>query len=177
MNSDLQKLLDRLEIQRETVLRGLDKLTTEQLNHAPAPGKWSIAEILSHILTAERISMQYMQKKIQGIATAKDSGLMEEVKITLLWLSQRLPGLKFKAPRQVVEHTASYKDRESIRAAWNEVRRDLRLLMEQIPNSHAKRLIYKHPRTGYLNAKHALIFFHEHMHHHLPQIRKIMKSL
>ncbi len=175
MDATLQKLVNRIETQRSSVLNLVRTLTAEQFNQAPAPGKWSTAEVLSHIIAAERLSLAYIQKKMQGIDKAAVSGPWEEVKITLLRISQRLPGLKFKAPRRVVENTAFYHDFASIETEWEKARNELRGLLDQFPQHGLNRLIYKHPAAGYLNIRHALIFFHEHLHHHLPQLKKLLK--
>lgn len=175
MSPHLQRLVDQLESQRTAVVDDIKGFTPEKLNRTPAPGEWSIAEVLSHIITAERMSLMYMQKKVQGISATKDSGLMEEVKMVILKISQRLPGLKFKAPRRVIENTAQYTDLNTLIAAWAQVRQELWLLLDQIPDSLHRRLVYKHPVAGYLNVKQALQFFYEHIYHHTPQLKKLIK--
>lgn len=92
----------------------------------------------------------------------------------VLVISQRLPGLKFKAPRAVVEITPSLTDLEQISKEWAEVRADLKALLEKIPAGQEKKLIYKHVRAGRLNILHALKFFREHIIHHTPQIKRLL---
>ncbi len=173
MNLSFQKLLVELETQREKIIESVRNLTEEQLNSPLAPGKWSASQILSHLIAAERLSLQYLQKKIQGINEAVDSGLWEEVKINLLKISQRLPGLKFKAPQRVLENTASYRDMATIQREWDNLRSELKSLLETIQDQHINRTVYRHPLAGYLNIKHCLIFFREHAIHHTPQIKKL----
>ena len=175
MTPTLQTLYDKIENQRKDILGILNHLTSEQLRQRPMPGKWSLAEIVSHIITAERMSVQYILKKVQGIQAAANSGLWAEVKINLLKVSQRLPGLKFRAPRHVVENTVTYKDLDQITREWERVRQDLQSLLEKIPDPLVNRMIYRHPFAGYLNIKQALIFFHEHIVHHTPQIKRLVK--
>ena len=176
MHTSFQKLFDALESQRTSMLDSLQHLTTDQLNRSPAPGKWSVSEILSHLIAAERLSVLYLQKKIQGIEQAPDTGLWEEIKINLLKVSQRLPGIKFKAPQRVVESTANYHDLSTIAREWDQIRSELRTLLQKIPDQHLNRKIYRHVRAGYLNTKHALIFFREHIIHHTPQIKKLVNK-
>jgi hypothetical protein len=176
MPPDIQKLVDRIESQRDDLLKSFRSFSQDQFNKAPAPGRWSAAEILSHLIAAERLSLAYMQKKVQGIESASISGPWEEIKMAALKVSQRLPGLKFKAPKHVVENTARYRDLVSIESEWVKVRADLRALLEKIPQEKLNRLIYKHPVAGYLNARHAVAFFHEHIRHHLAQLRSIQKK-
>jgi len=175
MHPKLQELVEGLESQRKSVLNDFRGFSAQQLQHIPQPGKWSAAEILSHIITAERLSVAYMNKKVQGIDQAARTGLVQEAKVAILKISQRLPGLKFKAPKRVVENTTSYQDLAAIEAAWEASRLDLRRLLEQIPDRYIDRMIYKHPFAGYLNVQHALIFFREHIVHHVPQLKKLLK--
>ncbi len=175
MHTSLQNLFDEIEIQRKKMLDSVKTFSQEELNKVLHPGNWSAAQILSHLITAEQLSLRYMQKKIQGIKEAPDSGLWEEVKINLLKISQRLPGLKFKAPQNVMEHMAQYQELTTITTEWEKVRGELKSLFEKIPDDQINRKIYRHVLAGYLNAKHSLIFFREHLTHHTPQIKKLLK--
>lgn len=176
MHPSFQKLFDAIEFQRKAILDSVRHLTEDQLNKSPAPGKWSVSQILSHLITAERMSLLYIQKKILGMKEADDTGLWEEVKINLLKISQRLPGLKFKAPRRVVESTTFYHDLPIIIREWDQVRNEFKLLLEKIPAQYLNRRLYRHPRAGYLNVRHALVFFREHIIHHTPQIKKLVNK-
>ncbi len=177
MAPSLQSLLDQIENQRSAILNSIRSLSTAQLTHSPAQGQWSLAQVLSHIMSAERLSVAYIQKKALGIDAAQQSGLWEEFKIQLLIVSQRLPGLKFRAPRRVVENTAQFSDLASIEASWDQIRNDLRALLENIPSHQVNRLLYKHPVAGYLDVRHALIFFREHIIHHQPQIERLRNQI
>ena len=174
MHPAFQKLFNEIESQREKTLDSVRHLTEGQLNGPFAPGKWSISQILSHVITAEQMSLHYIQKKVQGAKEASDTGLWEEIKINLLKISQRLPGLKFKAPQRVVDNTTVYYNLTSITKEWENVRSEFKSLLEKIPNQYVNRRLYRHPRAGYLNVKHALIFFREHIIHHTPQINKLL---
>ncbi len=174
MHVSLQNLFNEIEIQRKKMLDSVKNFSQEELNKVPRPGKWSAAQILSHLITAEQLSLRYMQKKIQGITEAADSGPWEEIKINILKISQRLPFLKFKAPRGVIENMAHYQELTTITFEWEKVRGDLKSLFEKIPDDQINRKIYRHVLAGYLNAKHCLMFFRDHIIHHTPQIKKVL---
>lgn len=48
MDSNIAQYLDLMDAQREAVFQALDGLTDAQLWERPAPGEWSIGEILDH---------------------------------------------------------------------------------------------------------------------------------
>lgn len=173
MNSALQQLFENLETQRTSLLNEI-KLSPEKLNNH-VPGKWSTNQILSHLITAEQLSINYMNKKMPGIQTFEDSGLWEEIKTLTLKVSQRLP-LKFKAPKLVVENTPTFESVEQIEKAWDKTRNELKELLDRITDDQIRRKIYKHPIAGKLNIHQALRFFGEHIIHHQPQIKKLLKQ-
>jgi hypothetical protein len=174
MNTRLQELYDKIESQRHSLLLVIKDLPNDRLNRT-VDGKWSINQIISHLIAAERLSIQYLNKKILGVNEAVDSGFLEELKMLALTISQRMP-FKFKAPRVVVEHTTFETDLVRLAQEWNKTRDELRVLLDRMDDRHLKRMIYKHVRVGMLNIEHALRFFGEHVGHHTPQIKYLLKK-
>ena len=174
MNPRLQKLFSAIESQREILLLPLHHLSGEALNHRPQ-GKWSITQIIAHLITAEKLSVNYLNKKLQGVNEAKDSGPVEELKMILLIVSQRLP-LKFKAPKVVVDQTAKETDIHKLVDEWDKTRAALKNILEGIEDQHLKRKIYRHVVAGMLNIQHALKFLYEHVRHHTPQVKYLLKQ-
>lgn len=168
----MQTLFSRLEAERETLLSALKDMP-DAFHHA-APGKWSIQQILAHIVAGERLSVKYLSKKILGMKDTVNTGLWEEFKMLVLILSQRLP-IKFKAPRVVLEHTPTYVTIEQLSADWKAAREELRMLLEQFDDRDIRKRVYRHVRAGRLNVQHALIFLREHILHHRPQIDRLIK--
>jgi len=174
MNQSIEKRFQQIEQQRIFLLTTLREISLEELTYQPAPGKWSLMQILAHLVTAEKMSLAYLQKKILGIDDAADTGWKEDLRIGLLKISQRLP-LKFKAPGRVVESTPAYTSFDQLRSDWNNVRAQLADTLERFPENRLKRKVYKHPFAGMLNITQMLIFFREHITHHQPQIRRALK--
>ncbi|MBS1505027.1 MAG: DinB family protein [Bacteroidetes bacterium] len=174
MNNTLEKLFQSLEHQRRELLHSLHNVAPQKLNRCEND-KWSVNQILAHLIAAERLSVSYLKKKIQGIETASDTGFVEELKMLVLKISQRLP-LKFKAPKVVVENTTTETDFEKLQEEWTTVRLELKLVLERVEDRHIKRKIYRHVRAGMLNVQHALQFLKEHVGHHTPQITNQLKQ-
>lgn len=168
MNSRLQSLFDSIENQRHLLLSSLKNLPSERLN-SHLPNKWSINQVIAHLISAEQLSIKYISKKMLGIDQAADTGFYEELKMLLLQLSQRLP-LKFKAPKIVVENTHPDLDITRLIEQWDLVRADLKALLEKMEDHQIKRKVYRHLALGLFNIQHAVKFFGEHVTHHTPQI-------
>ncbi len=172
VNKKLKESFVSLEKQKATLLGDLANLSSDKLNHQKE-GRWSINQIIAHLIAGEKLSVAYLQKKIGAINEVDNTGVFEEIKMIALIISQRLP-LKFKAPRVVVENTTHSTDMVTLEKEWASVREELRQLLEKVGDDQVKRRIYKHVRAGKLNILHALIFFREHIIHHYPQIRRLM---
>ena len=173
MNPKLKLLFADLELQRQQLIDKV-KQSPDSFNKKPTPDKWSVNEILAHLVAAENLSVQYILKKKQGIDGAGNTGLIEEIKMNLLTLSQRLP-LKFTAPKPVVSATSAYSSLDELIQDWDSTRENLKRILEQIKDDQLKKKIYKHVILGKLNIIHALKFLGEHMNHHLPQINRLLK--
>jgi hypothetical protein len=171
MNRKLSQIFDLAEQERKEILKSIVDISPEQF-FAKLPKKWSISQILNHIMLSERLSLIYMKKKSLGIDTAGDTGLIEDVKFLLLKFSQRLP-LKFKAPEVLGKSEPDSPTLAEITAKWNNVRNEMLAFAEGLPEKYLKRKIYKHPVAGRLNIIQAIAFMREHVNHHLPQIKRL----
>ena len=176
MNTAYLSIYKELELQRNEILNRVKDLSIEKFNRTPSPQKWSISQILTHILIAERLSILYMKKKALGIDQLKDSGPWQSIILALLKISQRIPALKFKAPRIVVDNTPPALAFTELTARWEEQRADLKRFLETIEEKNIKKVIYKHPIAGRLDAHQAMVFFREHINHHWPQLKRLLNQ-
>ena len=174
MHPKLQKIFDELEADRSAWLDKVSILSDEQFNASPAPGKWSIGYILSHIMTAERLSLLYMKKKSLGMDVLDNSGIVEHVKFIFLKVSQRIPSVKFKAPHVVVEKTPEALSFQELSDQWTASRENLKIFLNSIDDKNIRKKIYKHIIVGQLDVVQGLKFLREHFHHHLPQIKRLL---
>jgi uncharacterized damage-inducible protein DinB len=139
-------------------------------------GKWSVAQILIHIITSEKLALQYMQKKSLGIDQLKNSGPVEAIKLVLLTISQRIP-VKYKAPKPIREKTPDAPAKELLFKLWDGERENLRLFLERIDSKHIQKMIFKHPVAGMLDTSQGLAFLREHIIHHKPQIAALLTRI
>lgn len=173
MNARIQKRLDKIE--RLTLeLQQKTKPFEHKFNHKPDTVSWSLHQVLAHLVAAEKLSVQYLSKKINGINEVGNTGVYEEAKMVVVKLSQRLP-FKFKAPTRVVESTSAYDSHESLFKDWHHTRESLKQLLETIEDRNVKKKVFKHIIAGKLNVLHAIDFMYEHINHHLPQINRLLK--
>ena len=173
MHADLDRIFQRLENERNQVLAEIEKMPPARYTLSTGK-KWSIAQILTHLLTSEKLSVGYMKKKSLGMNSIQNSGLIEELRYALLKISQRISFLKYRAPKVVVENTPPPLPFDELKREWQRLRDDLRNFLETIGDENISKKIYKHPVAGRLNVKQAIGFFGEHFNHHLPQIKRLL---
>jgi hypothetical protein len=170
VNSKLEVLFQSLEQQRSNLLTELKSTSADGLNHS-RNDKWSISQIVGHLVQAERMSVGYMGKKINAIQEVDDTGLWGEIKLWVFIVSQRAP-LKYKAPKNLGDTPPFYSDFNELERDWNEARQSLKQFLETVPDWGLNKMIYRHPVMGRCNVVHALKFFREHVIHHYPQIKR-----
>jgi hypothetical protein len=173
MNHDLLKAYDALEQSRHKLLQEVAQLSSEQYRKEPN-GKWSAAQIVTHIIASEKLALLYMKKKSMGMASLENSGFLEPIKLTLLKISQRLP-IRYKAPSEIIKHTPEAMPLDAAIKDWDNLRTKLRAFLESIDDANVKKKIFKHPIAGRFNAIQGITFLREHLLHHLPQIKRHLK--
>jgi uncharacterized damage-inducible protein DinB len=174
MNKALEHLFQNLEQQRITLLRDIQAHSSQQLAAKPYSKKWSVLEILTHLYTSERLSINYIKKKSLGIESLDNAGVRQALLIPALKISQRLP-FRFKAPKVVVENTPEAMPFDQLISQWSLLRIELRSHLDHLSDAHVHKLVYKHPIAGRLSLPQAMQFFAEHINHHKPQIIKALK--
>jgi hypothetical protein len=173
MHADLQRLFEQIENQRNQVLSQVMKLTPAQYTLSKN-GKWSLAQILTHLITSEKLSLGYMKKKSLGIDSLENSGLLEELRYSILKASQYISFLKYKAPKLVVERTPPALSITDVKKEWDALRAEMKKFLDELGEKNVRKKIYKHPVAGRLNAIQAIGFFGDHFNHHLPQIKRLL---
>ena len=84
MKEKTLKKLQRFTQERDSLLDELQGLPDEKLNSQPAPDKWSINQVLNHLLMAETGSLKYLQKKLSSDQKLPRIGLLNNIRITTL---------------------------------------------------------------------------------------------
>jgi hypothetical protein len=173
MNANLKAVFEKLEREREQILLRVAPLNEEQYRRSVL-GKWSISQILTHLVTSERLALIYLKKKSQGVDSLKNSGWVESTKLILLQLSQRLP-IRYRVPTSIAAHTPEALTFEALSHQWQLSRNELKSFLESIDEKHIKKLVFKHPVVGKLDIIQGVTFLREHLLHHLPQINRLLK--
>lgn len=170
----VEKLFGELEKSRSKLLEYLSLFPYDQLTKPPARDKWSVVQILHHLVIVEAGTMAYIQKKI--LAPDKVPNVKFSSRIRMIGLKVSLmSNMKFKAPSvlQVPDNSMTV---ETLSQQWEITRGKFYTLLEGLPEDLSRKGIFNHPLVGRIDANDTLRFIKWHYEHHLRQIYTILKS-
>ncbi|WP_210515966.1 DinB family protein [Hymenobacter terricola] len=178
MNHRLHLKFEQLERATERLLTSAEALGPDAAR-APAPGNWSATQVVHHLFFIESNIVQYVQKKIQSEELLPKVGLLTRLRVGLVRLLLRLPGLKFKAPRGVatLTDTGEVPTLPEMRLKWEALRRQLERLLNEFPGRQLNRAVFPHPRSGRITIYQVVEHLVDHLLHHQQQLDRITKAL
>ncbi|HXB11691.1 MAG TPA: DinB family protein [Bacteroidia bacterium] len=174
MEKELELKFTKLENSRLQLLEQLKHVDTNKLSISPSHNKWSVAQVIYHLNTAESLSTIYVSKKMKDINNIKVTGAIEWFKLLLVKIAFILP-FKYKAPAVLgdMPKEINYSD---IINKWEETRKNLRQLLNSIPDELLRKNIFKQPAAGRLNIYQMIDFMQAHFNRHKKQIEALIKA-
>jgi uncharacterized damage-inducible protein DinB len=175
MNSLLEKQFNQLEEERRQLFRELKIYDDAVINKKPAPGKWSVAEVIAHLITAEEMSLQYLMKKTQDTSRAEK----ETFKNKWRWLLVKIvfsANIKYKAP-QIVEPKSGYESLANLEMYWTKIRLQTLSVLNKLSDDELNKELWKHAIAGKMNLHHMVKFFRIHFRRHKKQIARTLAAV
>ena len=173
MSKQLENQYKKFEQDRKSLLDSLQSVQNEKLNMPPIEGKWSVIQILNHLIMAEYGTFGYLKKKIQAVDSLKKAGFLSWLGYQFIKIYLSLP-LKTKAPKGIDEPTGNEKLVDVV-AKWDKLRADWYQFLSQIKDDDLEKALFKHPFGNRLNIYQTIGFCDDHFKKHERQIRNILK--
>ena len=174
MRKSIENQLNTLDEELKLLLRDLKRFSDSDLNWQPKEGKWSVLQVMQHLMRAELLSQQYVQKKLSFDPKLKRAGVLGALRIALIKAYMKSP-IKVKAPVKVSEEyfpeNAAFWD---LVKQWNSQREELRSYLGSLPDELFKKGIFKAPFGGRLSLGGMLSFHIDHFRRHRKQIEKVL---
>lgn len=161
-----------LERRRQALLGELETLGDAALSFRPAPGTWSILEVVHHLVLLE-----------QGILRAAHEGpaqprrrknLRERIGCAGVWLVFKLR-LRVRIPTNRVRPQPGL-PLSRLKQEWAACRTSLEAYLDSTPASKLNETMFRHPIGGPMNVEQTLLFLTRHFDHHRRQISRIRRS-
>jgi uncharacterized damage-inducible protein DinB len=175
MSTKLKAQYDTMERSRRALLDSLKQYPDNLLNKQPAPGKWSVAQVLDHIIAGEEGSLSYIKKKTQDIARAQPAGLRGRWRMLMLKVVFSSP-VTFKAP-PVLEPSQDFMTLQQLDERWTKVRAGIYAIISKLSDKDLEKELWKHIIAGKMNIYQMLSFLDIHYKRHKKQTQRTLKAV
>jgi hypothetical protein len=151
----------------------LSEIPKDQFERLPASGGWSFAQLYSHILYVNQLSLISIERCINH--TAVQDKRHSDWRVWLILLVGKLPPGRIKAPDRIAGKVSQIEKKEARNQLlkFSERLEDICRKIHKAPRDQK----ISHPRLGPLNAKQWLRFIDIHTRHHIPQLNRIRSAI
>ena len=179
MTNRLHIVFEQLDRATEKALISAEALGPRAYTH-PMPGQWAAAQVIHHLLTAEKSIVGALRYTLASDASKWQLATFQHrVRAVLLRLALRLPGLRFKVPPTLLPppDPTTIAPLPTLRAEWAYIRRDLEQMLHEFPGTKLSHTVFRHPRAGWLTVHQTVNSVLDHTLHHQQQLNRITKIL
>lgn len=174
LHKTISPTFSKLESRLIELFESLKDQPDHVLNKKPAEGKWSILQIMYHLILVEEASIAYCKKKLSFNPEIKKGGIMTKLRMFALSSYVVMP-IKAKAPGMVNEdHMPEEMRFWEVVKKWKDIRKEAKDFLSSLPADMMKKEVYKHPVAGRLTLVQMINFWEGHFNRHRRQIKKIM---
>jgi hypothetical protein len=173
MGMRLAKKIQSFADRSAALLDELEAMEPGTLRARPLPGKWTILEIVEHIVLAERFVLQGLPEP-SHLPAAKP-GLKGRLRylLVLFVLRANIP-VGVGSPAMIPQGN---RDLAELRGLWNEDQAWVLAYVTRFGSRGLKRAILRHPVTGPITVKQAITLSRAHLDRHIRQIRRLQNLL
>ena len=168
--SVIQQRLRALDERRCALLDDVEALSADRLTARPLPGKWSILEIVEHLVLAERHVLRNLPEPSQLVERRRGLEARIRYPVVIFVLKYGIP-VEVPSPRMVPSGRASLAD---LRCRWDESQRWLRSYVDGLGPDSFGRAVFEHPVTGPLTVAQAIRLDRLHVETHARQISRLV---
>jgi len=170
MLSNIQEQYDSLTLKFEALLQRLDSLSGARLSFKAGPDKWSIVEVVEHLVIAEKSLVKQLSANIPDSTLDPDAKTPDKHQ-TVIKVMER--DIEVDVPHESLEPRGNIA-LEDLRKQWNDIRKKLPDLLAAIKPEKKDDPVFQHPYGGPLNIFDTLQFFEVHFDNHMRHIDRIL---
>ena len=170
MLPNIQEQYDSLKRKLEALLQHLDSLSGEELSFKAGPDKWSIVEVVEHLVIAEQELLKQLSAHIPATTLDPEAKTPEKHQ-TVIKVMER--DIEVDVPHESLEPHGNIA-LEDLLIQWNEIREKLPGLLAEIKPEKKDDPVFQHPYGGPLDIADTLQFFEVHFDNHMRHIDRIL---
>src|SRR5437588_1690444 len=174
--NSVAEIFDDIDDTRARLLQTVEGLSAERQNFRPAPGKWSVAEILEHLSIVERRVAQLLGSLVEKAEAAGQTRAAAGpfAPVSIAEFVEQTRAQKLTAPENISPTGAALADSLSSLRDSRAALHALRPRVERV-DGHAAR--FPHPAWGPINLYQWLAFVGAHEARHLAQINALKETM
>lgn len=177
MHPRLEEVLSYLDSQRAALSEVVELVPIGMRNQSPGPGRWSVAQVLQHLVIIEKRIGMGMTK---WVGDARAEGLGPEVETSSVLNSLDLALIADRSRRRNAPDEVAPKGDLDAASAWTaleQTRAALRAGVVPGDGLALSEVIQPHPVLGPINLYQWLLFVGAHEARHTGQVREIAAEL
>ncbi len=170
MMADVEERFKSLTTKRGALLQRLGAFAKDELNFKTDPDKWSIVEVVEHLVIVEDDLLQQISRN-QADSTLDNSLRSPEKYRTVIKVMER------DIPVDVPDERAEPQGRltlDQLLSQWEDIRQKLYEFLNGMNAENKDSLVYRHPFAGPLNISETLHFFDAHFDNHMRHNDRIL---
>jgi DinB superfamily len=168
-NAEAVKFLEESQAAFLQAVAGVDQATAQM---QPAPGDWSIGEVIHHHILIER-TIRLLLRGMRWRVLGEKMNTGDHQPASLEKVSQRIGRVKTMR-RFIPAHGQALS--QLLQQLQDERRKTLRLA-RHINLTKLRRRVYRHYILGYMNGEEWLLFIGHHQERHRRQIEEILQKV
>ena len=170
------EIYEHIDHTRARLLAAVEGLSEEQQAFSPAPGRWSVAELVEHLSIVEG-NVATLLDKLLGKAEESGAGGATPGHfdpVSIEEFVERSRAVKFEAPERIRPTGLAVAD--SL-ARLTESRAALHALRPRVERADGRAIRFPHPAWGPLDLYQWLLFVGAHEDRHLAQIEAVKEAM
>ena len=179
INTDppIQRQFTRITLRKEKILDILKAMTPDQYHQHTRPDQWTILQVANHLYLSEKSSLAYLRKKMSYPDTIPAYSISSWKTYYLVKLILNTPK-KVKAPPPIdMWKQTDILEPSALEIKWNELQNELSVFLEENYPQFRSHLVFNHPFAGRMTMRQMLMFFCDHMDHHIRQMKRIRNEV
>jgi hypothetical protein len=170
MIANVQEKFESLTNKRAALLQKLGSLSTSELNFKAGPDKWSVVEVVEHLVIVEDDLLHQISRKTADAPLDNNLKSPEKYKTVIKVMERDIP---VDVPDERAEPHGRVPLNELL-SQWEDLRQKLHGFLAAINPENKDSLVYRHPFAGPLDISETLHFFDVHFDNHMRHIDRIL---
>ena len=172
MLADIQETSRRLDKKYGKLLQHLNSLSDDVLYFKAAADKWSIVEVIEHLVVVEENMLEQLTGATSTTPLDPQDRSAKKYHIVIKVMTR---DIAVDVPDESMEPHGQF-SLEELLGRWGDTRKKTRAYIEGINSEKAEDLVYRHPFAGPLDMAETLRFIDVHFDNHMRHIDRLLAA-